>query len=183
MTDTEPLSSMRVDPSMLAKVTFTEDDLATLHDLAVARRAVHRGNGDVEANQFDGSRLRAEVNGWMGEWAVADALGIPRSYDASGIADGGCDIDLGHIRVDVKFTPNRTGRLMVPVNQATRSDCMVLVVGHTRHEVYVVGGVLTEDFHERKHHWDWGYGPTQYLVQHELVLWENLLPYLRSGIT
>lgn len=126
-------------------------------------------------NRFRSDRLQGYVDGYMGEWAVADSLGVERPCDTSGRADEGWDLACGDLTVQVRSTPHRTGRMMFLVSKPLSADVAVLVVGtNTPNTVRIVGGITRWEFGDDAHLRDFGHGPTRYLEQVELQPWREL---------
>lgn len=166
-------------------VEFTESDLSEMHRLAQVQFDVARSKGTPRMNNFrPDDHVRAIAEGFMGEWAVADALGVSRSADLSGVADDGSDVSAGDLGINVRFTTYLNGRLMCPANKPFH-DCewVVLVVGTGfDHRVRIVGGLTVDEFYQRAKRQDFGYGPTDWVPQSGLRLWADIAPLLLAGI-
>lgn len=126
--------------------------------------------------------IDAIIDGFKGEWAVADLLEVPRTPDLSGTADDGSDVAIGDYTINVRYTPYPNGRLMCPANKPFHDcDWVVLVVGTDSPEtVNVLGGVTVGEFYETCQHHDFGYGDTDYITQEQLRPWAEIASLIAS---
>lgn len=135
-------------------------------------------------NKFRGQtnfedQMAAEVEGFKGEWAVADSLGVPREINVSGRSDGRYDIKVGAKTVEVRCTSYQRGRIMCPESRPLVADFIVLVVADPWPQlVKIVGGVDRPSFLAGPVG-DFGYGPTKFLGQDELEDWADLKDAIR----
>jgi hypothetical protein len=157
-------------------VAFTKADLSEMERLGCEKLANANRLGTPHINRFRQDRIEGYVDGFKGEWAVADALGIPRDPNVTGRADDGADVRLPDgAGINVRFTPYKTGKLMCPANRPIKAKWAVLVVGtDDPMRVRIIGGVSTRKFYEFAHTKDFGYGETRFMEQDELTPWEKI---------
>lgn len=162
---------------------FDDGDMDAMRDAAEVRAAtaaaIDRETGRVPLNIFRPDRVACHVDGFKGEWAVADSLGVERPVNVSGRADDGTDLRAPcGARVAVRFTPYLTGRLMCPVNRPMTADVAVLVVGLGDRAVGIIGGTTVARFNRVAHLGEFGFGPTRWLGQDELSEWARVRAWL-----
>lgn len=154
------------------RIQFTEADLAEMKRLGEAKLANANRRGTKHVNRFRSDRIAGYVDGFKGEWAVADSLGIPREPNIEGVADSGSDVAFGGRTINVRYTPYRTGRLMCPANKVFKCDWAILVIAAPGvGEVEIVGGTTVDEFYADARLDDFGWGPTWYMEQPELAPW------------
>ncbi len=130
-------------------VQFLPKDKAEIYALASERYYDHRKKGTYEVNKFHDQKIRADVEGILGEWAVADSLNIPRPFNNE--VDPGFDIVYNGHKIDVKYTSYRTGKLLVPLNRKIKCDWLVLAVQDgKKSRVRLAGGISSKDYIEKQ---------------------------------
>lgn len=157
------------DPASWERLHFTATEISEMQALSIERLRNARAKGRRHQVVPDDPDL-ANIQGFMGEWAVADSLGRPRPKNVTGDSDGGVDV---HGSIAVRLNPRPRGRLMSPVSQRRTSRWMVLVYQVGRQEVAIAGGVLTSFFEQHCHRQTFRVD-TYFLECRELVAWPSL---------
>jgi len=130
---------------------YTTEEMAEMEALASARERVAAGRERVNAFR---ETIPAKVEGFMGEWAVADYLGVDRPKVVNPWSgDGGIDLwTRGGETVAVRSRPvGRGGRdLLSPCNRGwPAADWIVLVyVDQPRRTAELVGCITRDRFRE-----------------------------------
>lgn len=160
------------------KHTFSQADMDEMQDLATLRELNANAKGTPHINRFRPDVERAKVEGFMGEWAVADALELPRPKNITGVSDGGVDLVLRNgDTVNVRSTRYANGSLLSP--SAPKATWLVLVVTDAS-TARIVGGILTENFMLQAERRSYGGRPPCLAVnQDKLVPWAELAKALR----
>lgn len=107
------------------------------------------------------------VTGLLGEIAYARYWGVPIDHRvlSRGIGDGGVDLVIGNVTVDVKSTRLGKGRLIL-TDWPTSLYVAFAIVGEAK--VGLAGMMSTAEFRCKARHRDFGYGPRMFVEQHEL---------------
>ena len=158
-------------------VRFSADDLAAIERLGVLAQTNNARKRNVDLNPFRPSGAAGHADGFRGEWAVADALGLPRCLDASGTPDDGADLIVPDgPRLNVRYRNRADGDLMCPANRPFHGcDGVVLVVRtDDPAAVRIVGGISVRRFHDIARRHDFTHGPTDYVAQADLTPWATL---------
>ena len=116
----------------------------------------------------------------IGEWAVADDLGLERLAYIHPNGDGGVDLvaPSGHT-LAVRYAGYATGRLMAFDNHEVHADVMILVVRHGHDFVArIAGATSTARFYEIAEPIDVGHGPSRSVTQRQLTAWVRARPRL-----
>jgi hypothetical protein len=155
---------------------FTEEDLTEAYRLGEAKLANADRLGTPHLNRFRDDRINGYVDGFLGEWAVADSLGLDRAPNIEGVADPGYDYrSASGLTIQVRCTPYLDGRLMCPTNRFFKSQWAVMAIRiDTPAAVMIVGGVEVETFRQQSRKRDFGWGMTRYMEQWELIPWATL---------
>lgn len=123
------------------------------------------------------TREEANIFGYRAEFAVARLLELdPPALNY--LSDGGVDLWMDDIPIDVKFTNQEYGPLIFDTIQKFRSRLAVLV-GRTEHQdvMRINGWILRKDFRENCKRRDFGYGERLYMEHDELNPIETLWRY------
>ena len=127
------------------------------------------------------SRVEANVYGFKAEFAVARLfnLELPTVNVAT---DGGVDLWFGDFTIDVKFTNDEYGNLIFDSMQKFKSQIGVLV-GKTNDPdvMHINGWIDRNNFKNKCHSHNFGYGDRLYLKHDELFptesLWSRLMQH------
>jgi len=104
------------------------------------------------------SRLEANIFGFMAEFAVCRVLDTepPRLNFAT---DGGVDLWLGDVTIDVKYTARNTSKLIFDSVSKFKSQVAVLVTATSNMDVMEILGWCSKNrFIEESYKKDFGYG-------------------------
>ena len=104
------------------------------------------------------SRLDANIFGFMAEFAVCRVLGTepPRLNFAT---DGGVDLWLGDVTIDVKYTARKTSKLIFDSVDKFKSQVAILVTATDNMDVMEILGWCSKGrFIEDSYSKDFGYG-------------------------
>lgn len=156
----------------MTRIRFGAADIAQAQTIARVR---------VDRHSRRGSRHRivpkdlhgAQVLGILGEWAVADDLGVDRVVDADG-ADDGSDLTVGAWRLSIRTCQHAARYLMAPANQPIHADAFVMCrQTHDRRldTIDIVGAVTVNRFLDQATLRDWGHGDTWNLPADQLTPW------------
>lgn len=157
--------------------TFTQGEWDVMLLLGVEQRQQAGAKARFNSFRWD-TQIEANAEGMMGEWSVADSLGLSRPIDISGKSDKGIDMRAGGLTLQVRSTGHQGGRLMSPLNRPVKADIAILTIRAAPLAMWIVGGVTREEYKARGRVTDFGYGRTRYLEQDELQPWAELRPQL-----
>lgn len=159
---------------MATVVTFTQADLDQMKQLGERKLANAERLGTPHVNRFRHDRIDGYVDGFRGEWAVRELLGLERRWNISGKADDGSDLTYRGERINTRFRRQVGGKLMCPANRPFHCHSIVLVVpGRDHLSVRVIGGISVERFYVECRRGDFGYGDTDYVDQRQLDPWDE----------
>ena len=157
---------------MIIKYDKAEQEAA--YDAACERHYGHREKGTYEINKFHANRLRPDIEGVYGEWAVADLLGLDRPGNEK--PDEGWDLEYGKDTIDVKSTSYKTGRLLVPTNRMPRCSHLALAIVDVKAgEVRLPGVIDTIAFEYIAKTVNYGRGDSLAVEQSDLRPWSEYL--------
>lgn len=124
------------------------------------------------------SREEANAFGYKAEFAVARLFNAELPQ-INVLSDGGVDIWLDDIPVDVKFTNQEYGPLIFDSMAKFRAEIAILV-GRTSDEdvMRVNGWIFRRDFKDHCQKTDFGYGPRLFMEHDALEPIESLWAYL-----
>lgn len=114
------------------------------------------------------SRVEANILGFKAEFAVA------RLYDlepptVNVVTDGGVDLWMGDLSIDVKLTNRQGGPLIFDSMEKFKADCAVLVSRTFQHDVMRVEGCISRSkFEELAKKKDFKYGERLYMESKDL---------------
>lgn len=127
------------------------------------------------------SRVEANVFGFKAEFAVARLFHVEPPV-VNVLTDGGIDLWLNDISIDVKFTNKERGPLIFDSMEKFKADAAVLV-GRTQHDdVMKINGCVSRNVFEwESYKHDFGYGERMVMDVDQLKpiewLWRNAMEY------
>ena len=113
----------------------------------------------TDMNEHDFTRGSSDYLGFLAEFVIDDFIGVPRPVLIEGDTDGGVDLELDGVKIDVKAS-NYTGpepKLILFKDKDYSCDYFVLVVLKSTF-FSVVGGISKDSFFEKCYEQDFGYG-------------------------
>jgi hypothetical protein len=161
-------------------VTFSDVVLWKLSQVAHYRNDPKLASAHVRNRRVDPERGDLEINvqGLMGEYAVARLLGEPFDLGIDLEGDGGVvDLYCGERSVQVKFNNTPSGDLYFTTATLFRADVAVLVVKAGRNAVRVIGFATRERFQREQEVRDYGHGRVAALPQEKLEPIERLVAH------
>lgn len=124
-------------------ITLTERELQHAHAIAHGRNAPKQAAGVVD-QRFDPNRTSfgVQLAGYLGELAVAKALGISTDTSLHLSGDNGTDLSYRGYSLQVKTRIRRAnGDLIFPVAKPLKADVAVLVIQQSESE-YLIAGII-----------------------------------------
>ena len=122
----------------------------------------------------DENRVISNVQGFRAEYAVAKVFGCDLPT-LNVVTDGGVDLWIDDLSVDVKLTKKPEGDLIFDDFTKFNSDISILVSTTNDDSVYdVIGWIDRQSFEAEAKDMDYGYGPRKVVEGKNLMPIENL---------
>ena len=122
----------------------------------------------------DENRVMSNVMGFKAEYAVAKVLGC-KLPTLNVVTDGGVDLWVDDIGIDVKYTKRTDGDLIFDSFDDFKAEVAVLVATTSNPEVVdIVGWLDRNTFEKKAEDHDYGYGARKVVSSKELLPLENL---------
>jgi hypothetical protein len=122
---------------MNPQISLTDEEVATINVLASIRSISARNSNVKDMKRSDLNGVEIDLDGLMAEWAFCkyknvfpDLVASPRS--------GTCDAIVNGLRIDVKSTRYKNGRLLVTLKDNPDVDIYVLAI-ISKNDVTFVG--------------------------------------------
>ena len=135
----------------------------SLEQFAIARRVANSIKEDrikCDMNEHDFTGGSSDFLGFLAEVVIDDFIGIDRPQLIMGGTDGGVDVCIDGVNVDVKASgyDGEDPCLILFKDKAYPCDYFVLVV-LKNYYFSVMGGISKKDFFEKCEERNFGYGP------------------------
>ena len=156
-------------------IRLTKKDCHTASTMGADTVAICKMQGFAPRLE-NNSQTREEANafGYKAEFAVARLFGAELP-EINILSDGGIDIWLDDVSVDVKFTNKERGTLIFDTLDKFRAQIAVLVGRTEKDDVMRINGwVAKNDFAMRSKPHDFGYGERLIMNADDLLPIENL---------
>lgn len=161
-------------------VKFTKKDVEELEAVARKRYYGNRARGIKNKKKFH-KGIRPDIEGLFGEWAVCDALGLPRTGGDG--PDDGFDIVVNSYTLDVKSSSYEKAHILIPYDKRIKSTHLCLaIVNVDKRQVWLAGGITSDEFFNRCKNMNFGHGRTQGLAQKDLLKWEEFADRLENEL-